>query len=375
MNKRIGFYYINDPNWSGGKDYVLNAINSLNFLDFNKQPEVDILVDETIVTDELKTKITYPKCEIYKIRTYKNRFIRLLNLIFQKFRWKFVYPFPKANHFNHILGGVPSKRRIYWVPDFQEEYFPELFEKRTVEKRRKMRKSLASQETSIVVFSSINARNDFIKFYGPDIFAKTKVLNFANPNIYKFSQKQIYETLTKYGVKKEGFFICPNQFWKHKNHGLVIEAVRELHRKGNPIVVLFCGREEDPRDFDYFPKLRKSAEDLVDLGVLKFLGFLPKEDQMCLISESKALIQPSLFEGWSTTIEDAISLNKPVLAADLEVNKEQLGGNGFFFKSTCVDDFIVKIEEIKKIGNRIDYNNINRVIDFAESLINLDFEQ
>jgi glycosyltransferase involved in cell wall biosynthesis len=46
---------------------------------------------------------------------------------------------------------------------------------------------------------------------------------------------------------------------------------------------------------------------------------------------SQAIIQPSLFEGWSTVIEDAISLQVPVIASDLPVNIEQLGDRGFFF--------------------------------------------
>ena len=33
FKRKIAFFYINDPNWIGGMDYVVNAVNSLSFLD------------------------------------------------------------------------------------------------------------------------------------------------------------------------------------------------------------------------------------------------------------------------------------------------------------------------------------------------------
>ncbi len=371
MNRTIAFFYINDDNWTGGQDYVVNAINALNFLDITKQPKVEILVDEKIELLKLKKRITYSNYKIYKIRTHKNIFIKYFSFVIQKFRWEYVYPFPKASHFNGVLAGVSPKRRIYWIPDFQEEYFPNLFGKEVVERRRNTRKWLANQKMSMVVFSSTNARNDFFKFYGPNIKAKTRVLHFTNPNESCFTQEQRNDTLNNYGLESDSFFICPNQFWKHKNHSLVIDGVRRIHEMGHSICLVFCGKEQDPRDLDYFPMLRASAEDLVKLGVIKFLGFLPKEDQMCLISESKALIQPSMFEGWSTTIEDAISLNKRVLASDLDVNLEQLGTSGIYFRSNDVDDFISKIELINNFPTTINYENKKRIEEFAESILKL----
>ena len=59
FNQKIGFFYIDDENWTGGQDYVVNAINALNFLDKVKQPKVEILVDEKIELLKLKKRITY----------------------------------------------------------------------------------------------------------------------------------------------------------------------------------------------------------------------------------------------------------------------------------------------------------------------------
>jgi hypothetical protein len=61
------------------------------------------------------------------------------------------------------------------------------------------------------------------------------------------------------------------------------------------------------------------------------LGLISRSDQLLLMRNSQAVIQPSLFEGWSTVIEDAKSLQVPVIASNLKVHIEQLGKDGCYF--------------------------------------------
>jgi glycosyltransferase involved in cell wall biosynthesis len=44
-----------------------------------------------------------------------------------------------------------------------------------------------------------------------------------------------------------------------------------------------------------------------------------------------ALINPSLSEGWSTTVEEAKSLGVPMLLSDLRVHREQAGDSADYF--------------------------------------------
>ncbi|MCK5840202.1 MAG: glycosyltransferase, partial [Bacteroidales bacterium] len=61
-------------------------------------------------------------------------------------------------------------------------------------------------------------------------------------------------------------------------------------------------------------------------------GLIPRGDQLLLMKYAKAIVQPSLFEGWSTVIEDAKSLQVPVIASNLPVNIEQLQEKGTYFE-------------------------------------------
>ena len=56
----------------------------------------------------------------------------------------------------------------------------------------------------------------------------------------------------------------------------------------------------------------------------KVLGFISREDQLALMHAAVAVVQPSLFEGWSTVIEDVKSMSVPLVASAISVHQEQL---------------------------------------------------
>ena len=55
----------------------------------------------------------------------------------------------------------------------------------------------------------------------------------------------------------------------------------------------------------------------------KILGIVPYNDLMDLMHLSIAVINPSKSEGWSSTVEQAISYNKHLLLSNIGVHKEQ----------------------------------------------------
>ncbi len=135
----------------------------------------------------------------------------------------------------------------------------------------------------------------------------------------------------KYGITTE-FFISPNQLWKHKNQKLVIEAALFLQKEGKlDFQIIFTGKEFDDRNPEYPSQLKEMVVQNNLQHNIKFLGFIDRKDQLLLIKDSIAVIQPSLFEGWSTVVEDGKALNKFVLASDIPIHREQLKNNCAYF--------------------------------------------
>jgi glycosyltransferase involved in cell wall biosynthesis len=58
---------------------------------------------------------------------------------------------------------------------------------------------------------------------------------------------------------------------------------------------------------------------------------IPYHDVIGLMRLSAALLNPSLFEGWSTTVEEAKALKKYMILSDLRVHREQAGDSANYF--------------------------------------------
>jgi glycosyltransferase involved in cell wall biosynthesis len=66
-------------------------------------------------------------------------------------------------------------------------------------------------------------------------------------------------------------------------------------------------------------------------GTVIPLALVPRADLLALMREAAVIIQPSRFEGWSTVVQDAKALARPVICSALAVHLEQApGALGFF---------------------------------------------
>ncbi|OQW89640.1 MAG: hypothetical protein BWK78_07505 [Thiotrichaceae bacterium IS1] len=226
------------------------------------------------------------------------------------------------------LGKQAKIPTIGWIPDFQHTYLPEFFSKKEIHSRnRQFRNMLHS--CSYIIVSSKAAKQDLIKFDSSSGF-KASVLQFVSdfgtltnpPNLDYLEKSYKFQGL---------YFHLPNQFWAHKNHRVVIEALKILKARNQKVLVLVTGNTKDYRQLNYFPSLMKYAEESDVLDCFRVLGIIPYSDLVALMTNSISLINPSLFEGWSTTVEEAKSLGKQIILSDIAVHREQAPERGEFF--------------------------------------------
>ena len=121
-------------------------------------------------------------------------------------------------------------------------------------------------------------------------------------------------------------------------------------------------------------KLQEYVDKTGIKALVKIVGIIPREEQICLLANSLAVIQPSLFEGWSTIIEDAKTLQISVIASDIAVHIEQLGDKGTFFKSTDSESLanLMRNFALKKSPENPLYDDYKtRAIIFANQFINV----
>jgi glycosyltransferase involved in cell wall biosynthesis len=97
------------------------------------------------------------------------------------------------------------------------------------------------------------------------------------------------------------------------------------------ILVLAPGATDDQRNPQHFPSLMQLAADRQVTDSLRVLGVIPYQDLATLMRYSVAIINPSLFEGWSTSVEEAKSGGKEILLSDIPVHREQAPERGVYF--------------------------------------------
>ncbi len=373
QRKKLGLIFSYNEQWIGGTYYIINLIHALNYLEDKIKPELVILsnqkdynyllnqVNYSFISHELLDE--NPQNKIGKfINKVSSRILkRKLFVRRMKNNVDGIFPFEKNNYFNNIS----LEKQIYWIPDFQDKQLPHFFTNEDLEKRDKRNSWIAYHSKKLVV-SSESVLRDLDEFY-PNYKAQVQVVHFAVTHP-KYEYLDINQLKSEYGLSKDYFF-APNQFWAHKNQITIIRAVAELKKQGIDLVVAFSGKENDNRNPEYFSGLKKVVDEYGLTENIKFLGFLNREVQLQLMNHSKAILQPSLFEGWSTVIEDSMAMNQTIIASDLEVNKEQLGDKGIYFERLNSQELANIFRNFRPSKMKYDYHS--KLNEFAIQFYNI----
>lgn len=217
---------------------------------------------------------------------------------------------------------------LSWIPDLQHAVLPEFFSPEEIEVRDR-KYGIAAKASDAVILSSEAARDDFLQRYGTPS-GRLEVLRFFTLPEEAWFQGDPVAVRKRLGIPDDYLMVC-NQFWAHKNHQLVIRALSALKERGIAPFVVFTGSLAENRRGGIVDGV---LQGLCEAGLwdqCRVLGQLDRVDQIQLVRGARAVVQPSLFEGWSTVLEDCRTLGKRVIASDLKVHREQdLPGATYF---------------------------------------------
>ena len=221
---------------------------------------------------------------------------------------------------SHRPGFGATVPAIGWIPDFQHVHLPEFFRPEEVDARNRHNAALAATADRVLV-SSQCAQQDFRRLY-PRWGHKSRVLPFV-ADIAEDAQVPAPAVLAeRYGLAGR-YFLVANQFWAHKNHKLIIDALHILKSQGLLLPVLATGKSFDHRWPGYFDDLMRHADAQGVLDCFRVLGVIPRHDLTGLMKNAVAVLNPSRFEGWNTSIEEAKIVGVRVIASDIPVHREQ----------------------------------------------------
>lgn len=324
----IGFVAVGGRGWMGGANYVRHLADAVRAA--NASVDVQYVCGDTIQQDWQDVD---PRIDVPVKRNRWQRWFRIkpppLRPLLEAAGVQFLYPITYDNRYNlgfdfpvgEQLKGI---RWAGWIPDFQHEHLPEFFTPDDIAFRRKSIAALAS-EAETLVFSSNSSLADFHRFHS-GFRGRAEVLRFS---ITPFTLAENDEAVL--GDVPSRFFLVCNQFWRHKNHAVVFEALRILKGQGIRPPVLCTGALHDYRNTKFAEEIEGRLRDYGLESQVMLLGLVSRERQLALMRRALAVIQPSLFEGWSTVVEDIRALGRPSFLSNLDVHQEQNPPRAKFF--------------------------------------------
>ena len=344
----LAFLFESFGSWEGEKNYLNSLITSID--EYSDHNVIVKIISSDKIFKYLKKlklkKIELIKSNLFSEKYYLNLFRKICSKFFNSYDPFLLYLIKKYNidiisHYNK-----PSIfcKSICWLPDFQHFCLPQNFDYKEITRRNKLYNNII-KNSSLVLLSSKDSINHLKKF------SNKKKLRYSKLNFVPYIDFNLLDNKRIKKYKLKNYLIVPNQFWKHKNHLILVKAINRLKNKNLKFKIVLTGDSNSQKDKNIFNEFIKEIKVMKLNKYFLYLGKVPYSDLINLINQSKALINPSLFEGWSTSIEEAKILNKIILLSNIKVHKEQNPNNSYFFNPK--DDLRLSKIIYKVITNKI----------------------
>jgi len=250
--------------------------------------------------------------------------------------------FPSQESF---WGYVTKSRSIWAIHDLMHRYerqFPEVAAFGRARHRDRHFVRVCRNARAIFVDSEIG-RHHVHDAYGFPMEAIHCLPYIAPPHVWNPRSRS--RPVDRYRLP-ERFIFYPAQFWAHKNHLRLVEAVRRLREQIPDICLVLAGSRKNA----YEAVARKVSDDGLE-DVVKFIGFVPDDALAEIYRRAVALVLPTFFGPTNIPPLEAFALGCPVAVSKIYGMEEQLGDAALYFDPLSVDDIA---NVIKRLWTDID---------------------
>jgi glycosyltransferase involved in cell wall biosynthesis len=227
--------------------------------------------------------------------------------------------------------------------------------------REKFYKAVLPRAVKIIAESNLGKKNIIKRYHVDD--NRVLIVPFLPSEFTKLSdedyKKNYIDIKSKYNV--EDYIYYPAQFWAHKNHIYILEALKILNEKYNTkLSAIFSGA--DYGNLNYILKTAK-AFGLTDQ--VKYIGFVDNCEIPYIYKQALALVMPTYFGPTNIPPLEAFALDCPVLYSDLDGLREQVQDAALLLdlnKPESLVHNLLKVIRNDKIIDEIVSNGKNKLV-------------
>lgn len=242
-------------------------------------------------------------------------------------------------------------RVICWFPDFQVHDLPEYFNARQIKRRVNFEK-MTFQNCDMIVVQNANDQRR-MKNLVQNMPVST--LSFYEP---RSNNKLLDGEMRMYERKMNPFILVIAQGWAHKRIDKVLKA---YEKSAKQIGLVIIGRLIDQRDKEYTRSLQAQ---LIKTDA-EILGFVTEDEKVKLLKNCTAVLNFSIYEGWNSSIEEALTFEVPLILSDTYFHSDQVPDAMFIKDESELEDIF---SGNTKIRDSIDYaaNHLRRLATVKE---------
>ena len=172
--------------------------------------------------------------------------------------------------------------------------------------------------------------------------------------------------LARVGLTPQRYLLYPANFWKHKNHEMLLAAFGMACHAGLAAdVKLVCTGAPGARQ-----QWLISAVHAMNLGDRVFFpGYLPNEELAALIVNCRGVVFPSLYEGFGLPVIEAMAAGVPVACSNTSSLPEVAAGAALLFDPripTQIAQAITSLVEDEVLRARLIQAGHQRAMDFLD---------
>lgn len=247
-------------------------------------------------------------------------------------------PRPDVVHFLTQQGFSTKAPSLYTPHDLLHLHHPEFFAPSEIARRERLYRTLCRQARLVVAMTAWT-RDDLVKSYGLEA-ERVRVIPWgASLDTSRVTPED--EVQRRYCLAGP-FVLYPAHTWPHKNHLRLLEALAVLHYAHGLTVPLVCTGHLD----SHAGTIREAAERLGLGGQVRFLGRVSEADLRALYGLARALVFPSLFEGWGLPVFDAFVAGLPVASSTATSLPDQTRGAAVLFDPLDVDAMALAVARV-----------------------------
>jgi glycosyltransferase involved in cell wall biosynthesis len=214
-------------------------------------------------------------------------------------------PFTAPTYFE---SGIPMVCTIY---DLQYKIYPEFFAAEDVAHRERTFIEACRRATRLTAIS--NYSRDSAIAYGNIDPSRIRTIYLRMAQRIVSSAVNDKGVLAHYGLTPQRYLIYPANFWKHKNHEMLLTAFGMACHGGLAAdIKLVCTGAPGARQ-----EWLMSAARSMNLGDrVVFPGYLPNDELASLLANSSGMLFPSLYEGFGLPVIEAMAAGVPVACSN-----------------------------------------------------------